>query len=250
MKRRILAIISILVMLFTASCSVKDAKDGYMTVRTTFGSDNFCYKTKVPAKDMRALKKVLVSKDWVFDYNEELNITSKYKVYSGNESFYVAPDTDYVFLRVAEGETFEWRKAEKDSKIAKKALELLAQMEEKYAPEKVPSDWVNRCLYNSLEDGQSRYYAAIEDADAKALTDALDGLEYTEDIGIELATQYKLVLNRKQYRVTNNTDKLIIVVENGADYARAEIASDSDTAKTINEILEKSVDIEPEFWCE
>ena len=251
--KRIIAIICILIMLFSASCSANGAKDGYMTVRTALGNDNFCYKTAVPAKDMKAIRKVLSSKDWVFDYNEELRINSKYKVYVGDESFYVAPDTDYVFLRVAEGETFEWRKAEKDSKIAKKAVELLAEMEEKYAPEKLPSDWVNRCLYDPGEDGQPKYFAAIEDADAKTLADTLDGLEYKvypEDIGLELPTQYKLMLNRKQYRVTNDMDELIIIAENGAEYKQIEIATDTEEAKTINGILEKAVDIEPEFWRE
>lgn len=251
--KRIIAIIGILVMLFTASCSVKDAKDGYMTVRTEFEGGNFCYKTTLPSKDMSKLKKVLLDKDWVFDYNEELEITSKYKVYSGNESFYVAPDTDYVFLRVAEGETFEWRKAEKDSKIAKKALELLAKTEEKYAPEKLPTDWTNYCLYNPIEDGQSRYYAKIDDADVKTLTDALDKVEYTaypENIGLELFTQYRVTLDGTQYRVTNDMDKLTVITENGGEYRRAEITSDSETAKTINQILEKTIDTEPEFWVE
>ena len=121
MKRKILVLVSIFVILFTASCSFDGGKEGQITVRTTFGKDNFCYDMTVPAKDMRKIKRVLSSKDWVFDYNEELTVTSKYKIYWKDQSFYVAPDTDYVFLRVAEGEAFEWRKADVNSKIAKKS---------------------------------------------------------------------------------------------------------------------------------
>jgi hypothetical protein len=186
----------------------------------------------------------------VFEYNEELRINSKYKLYSGEQSFYVAPDTEYVFLRIADSDNFEWRKAEKDSKIAKKALELLSDIEYKYCSELKPEGWKNQVLYNPDKEGQPSYFVRIMDKDAQKLADALEGESYTQTIAVDIAKQYSIILDGRQYYVTNSIDKVILQRVNSEGTLWTEISKDSDIAKKINGILEKAVDIEPTFWCE
>jgi len=249
-KKRIIVFIGIIVMLFTSACGVTDTEDNYMTVRTVLRDGNYCYKTEISSKDMKKINDLLLSDEWVFDYNEELDVTSKYKVYSGKQSFYVAPDTDYTYLRVADGDTFEWRKAEKGSNVAKQTRQLFKELEKEYCPETTPSSWPSYVLYRPEQDGEPRYYAKIADGDIKELENALKSAEYNEDVGIELAMQYSIVIEGAQYYATSYADKLIVKAVNGDRSVIAQMSQDSDVAKRVNEILQKTTDTDPVFWCE
>ena len=108
----------------------------------------------------------------------------------------------------------------------------------------MPSGWINYCLYRPDEEGVSPYYARITENDAKTLSDALESIAYDpKNSGIELVVQYKITLDGKQYSVTNTMDRMVVQSEKGT----RQISADNDTAKKINELLEKTVDIQPTF---